>query len=115
MEPAALRDRLAQALKSSRAEYAEVRVERTRSTRVAFRGKRLEGANESVDAGGCVRALVHGCGWGVASFTSLDHLPAMLAAAEEMSRAIHLDQPIRLATAAPHEDVVIPTVDGDPR
>jgi len=51
----------------------------------------------------------------VASFTSLDDLPAMLAAAEEMSRAIHLDQPIRLAAAAPHEDVVIPAVDGDPR
>ena len=115
MEPEALRDRLANALKASRAEYAEVRVERTRSTRVAFRGKRLEGANESVDAGGCVRALVHGRGWGVASFTSLEELPAMLAAAEEMSRAIHLDQPIRLAPAAPRADVVIPTVDGDPR
>jgi TldD protein len=115
MRPEELRDRLSEALRASRAAYAEVRVERTRATRVAFRGTRLEGANESVDAGGCVRALVDGHGWGVASFTSLDDLPAMLAAAEEMSRAIHLERPIRLAPAAPREDVVIPEVDGDPR
>jgi len=115
MRPDELRDRLTDALRASRAAYAEVRVERTRATRVSFRGTRLEGANESVDAGGCVRALVDGHGWGVASFTSLDDLPAMLAAAEEMSRAIHLEQPIRLAPAAPREDVVIMAVDGDPR
>lgn len=115
MRPDELRDRLTDALRASRAIYAEVRVERTRATRVAFRGPRLEGANESVDAGGCVRALVDGHGWGVASFTSLDDLPAMLAAAEEMSRAIHLERPIRLAPAAPRDDVVIPEVDGDPR
>jgi len=115
MRPDELRDRLTDALRASRAAYAEVRVERSRATRVAFRGQRLEGANESVDAGGCVRALVDGHGWGVASFTSLDDLPAMLAAAEEMSRAIHLERPIRLAPAAPREDAVIPAVDGDPR
>ena len=115
MRPDDLRDRLTAALRASRAGYAEVRVERTRSTRVAFRGPRLEGANESVDAGGCVRTLLDGHGWGVASFTSLDDLPTMLAAAEEMSQAIHLDRPIRLASAAPREDVVIPAVDGDPR
>ncbi|MGD0484419.1 MAG: TldD/PmbA family protein [Gemmatimonadales bacterium] len=115
MRPDDLRDRLAEALKGSRAEYAEVRFERTRSTRVAFRGPRLEGAGESVDGGGCVRVLSRGHGWGVASFTALDDLPAMLAAAEEMSRAIHLERPVRLAEAAPREDVVVPEVDGDPR
>lgn len=115
MRPDDLRDRLTGALRACSAEYAEVRVERTRSTRVSFRGKRLEGANESVDAGGCVRALVRGHGWGVASFTSLDDLPVMLRAATEMSRAIHLAEPIRLADAAPREAVVVPEVDGDPR
>jgi TldD protein len=115
MRPDELRDRLTGALRAARAGYAEVRVERTRATRIAFRGRRLEGANERVDAGGCVRALVDGCGWGVASFTSLDDLPAMLGAAEEMSRAIHLERPIRLAPAVPMQDVVIPDVDGDPR
>lgn len=115
MEPGALRDRLAEALKESRAAFAEVRVERTRSTRVSFRGRRLEGANESVDAGGCVRVLAAGGGWGVASFTSLEDLPAMLADAGEMSRAIRLETPIRLAEVAVRQDEVLAAVDGDPR
>ena len=115
MERGALRDRLTAALGACRAGYAEARVQRTRATRVSFRGRRLEGANESVDAGGCVRVLADGGGWGVASFTSLDDLPAMLETATQMSRAIRLDQPIRLAPVPPREDVVIPQVDGDPR
>lgn len=110
----AMRDRLAVALRSTPAEYAEVRVERTRSTRVAFRGRRLEVASESVDAGGCVRVLCAGRGWGVASFTSLDDLPRMLAAAADMSRAVVLDQPVRLAGSAPREDEALLPVDGDP-
>ncbi len=110
----AMRDRLAEALKGRRADYAEVRVERTRSTRVAFRGRRLELAAESVDAGGCVRVLFRGHGWGTASFTTLDDLPRMLDAAAEMSRAIVLAAPIRLADAHVRVDEVVPPVDGDP-
>jgi len=109
-----MRDRLTEALKRSAADYAEVRVERARTTRVVFRGKRLELAGESVDAGGNVRVLFKGRGWGVASFTTLDDLPAMVAQAEEMSRAIVLDEPIRLAESAPRTDDVVPVVDGDP-
>jgi TldD protein len=110
----AMRDRLTEALKGRRADYAEVRVERTRSTRVVFRGRRLELAGESVDAGGCVRVLFRGRGWGTASFTTLDELPRMLDLAEEMSRAIVLAAPIRLADARVRVDEVIPAVDGDP-
>ncbi len=109
-----LRDRLTEALKRSRADYAEVRFERTRASRVAFRGRRLEVASESVDAGGCVRVLFKGRGWGVASFTSLEDLPEMLAAAEAVSRAVVLEEPITLAPVAPREDEVVPEVDGDP-
>src|SRR5512143_2248436 len=115
MRPDDLRDRLAEALRSCPADYAEVRIERTRSTRVSFRKDRLEGANESVDAGGSVRALHRGHGWGVASFTSLDQLAGMLRAASEMSRAIHLAEPIRLAETAPQVAEIVPVVDGDPR
>jgi TldD protein len=109
-----LRDRLTEALKRSAADYAEVRVERTRSSRVAFRGRRLELAAESVDAGGSVRALFRGHGWGVASFTRLDDLGAMVRAAEEMSRAVVLNQPIRLADVGARESEVVPEIDGDP-
>jgi len=110
-----MRDRLTEALKRSRAAYAEVRFERTWASRVHFRGKRLEVAAESADAGGCVRVLLEGRGWGVASFTTLDDLPAMIASAEEMSRAVALEEPLRLAEVPVREDEVVPEIDGDPR
>jgi len=109
-----MRDRLTEALKRAPGGYAEVRYERTRSTRVAFRGPRLEVAAESVDAGGCVRVLRRGRGWGVATFTSLDDLPAMVEAADAASRAVVLDDPVALAPLEPREDEAVPEVDGDP-
>jgi len=109
-----MRDRLTEALKGARAGYAEVRFERTRSSRVAFRGPRLEVAVESVDAGGCVRVLEKGHGWGIASFTSLDELPRMVEAARAASRAVALAEPIALAEVPPRVDEVVPALDGDP-
>ncbi len=111
-------DRLTAALARSRADFTEIRVERTWSTAVTFRGRRLESATQSEDQGGFVRALTAGCGWGVASFTSLDRLDAMVARATELSRAIRLDQstrPIRLAEVAPNQAEVAVDLDGDVR
>ncbi len=110
-----MKDRLRDALQSSRADYTEIRVERTWSSAVAFRGRRLEAATASEDVGGFVRALDKGCGWGVASFTSLDRLPAMVARATELSRAVRLDEPIRLAEVAPREADAVLDLDGDVR
>lgn len=110
-------DRLTAALGGarSRAAYIEIRVERTWSSAVTFRGRRLESATASEDQGGCVRALVHGCGWGIASFTSLDQLERMVARAGELSRAIQLDQPIRLAPVPPQQADAVLDLDGDVR
>lgn len=110
-----MKDRLTAALKVSRAEYLDIRLERTWSSSVAFRGRRLEAATASEDQGGCVRALNHGCGWGVASFTSLDELPAMVRRADELSRAVRVDQPIRLAEIAPQQADAVLDLDGDVR
>ena len=110
-----MKDRLAAALKSSRADYLDIRLERTWSSAVSFRGRRLEAATASEDQGGCVRALHKGCGWGVASFTSLDQLPAMVRRAGELSRAVRLDTPIRLAEVAPHQADAVLDLDGDVR
>jgi predicted Zn-dependent protease len=110
-----VKDRLAEALKGSRADYTEIRVERTWSSAVAFRGRRLEAATASEDVGGFVRALNHGCGWGIASFTSLDHLPAMVARAHDLSRAVRLEEPIRLADVAPQRADARLDLDGDVR
>ena len=110
-----MKDRLAAALKSSRADYLDIRLERTWSSAVSFRGRRLEAATANEDQGGCVRALNKGCGWGVASFTSLDQLPAMVQRAGELSRAVRLDTPIRLADVAPHQADAVMDLDGDVR
>ncbi|HEV8304246.1 MAG TPA: TldD/PmbA family protein [Gemmatimonadales bacterium] len=110
-----MRDRLAAALKASRADYTEIRVERTWSSAVTFRGRRLETATVSEDEGGFVRALNKGCGWGIASFTSLDELPAMVARANQLSRAVRLDDPIRLAETVPQVAAAALDLDGDVR
>ena len=109
-----MRDRLVSALARLRSSYGEIRVEKTRSSRVVFRGKRLELAAESVDAGGNVRVLAQGGGWGVASFTSLDQLPAMVDQAEQMSKAIVIEKPITLARSEVRSDEVVLPVEGDP-
>src|SRR2546429_6812535 len=98
-----------------RAEYTEIRVERPGRAAVTFRGRRLESATASEDQGGFVRALSAGGGWGVASFTSLDRLEAMVARAVELSRAVRVTPPIRLADVAPHQADAILDLDGDLR
>jgi TldD protein len=110
-----LKDRLTAAVKQSRADYTEIRVERTWSSAVAFRGRRLETATVSEDQGGFVRVLNKGCGWGIASFTSLEELPAMVRRANELSRAVRLDEPIRLADTEPHVADAALDLDGDVR
>ena len=108
-------DRLTAALGRSRADYTEIRVERTWNTAVTFRGRRLESATVGEDQGGFVRALTAGGGWGVASFTSLDRLEAMVDRAVELSRAVRVTPPIRLADVAPHQVDAILDLDGDVR
>ena len=110
-----MKDRLTDALKRARSDYAEVRVERTWSSSVVFRGRRLEAATASEDQGGFVRVLNKGCGWGIASFTSLDRLPDMVRRADELSRAVRMDEPIRLAEVPPQRADAVMDLDGDVR
>ncbi|MEO8140325.1 MAG: DNA gyrase modulator, partial [Gemmatimonadota bacterium] len=65
---------LADALRSSRADHTEIRLERTWGTAIAFRGSRLEGAATGLELGGMVRCLNRGRGWGITSFTGLEAL-----------------------------------------
>jgi TldD protein len=110
-----VKDRLAEAIRRAPADFTEIRLETSWTTAVTFRGRHLETATASVDQGGCVRALNHGRGWGVASFTSLDALPAMLRRADELSRALRLERPIVLAQVPPQVAEVEPDLDGDVR
>jgi len=110
-----VKDRVRDAIRASRADYTEIRLERSWVTTVAQRGRRLEGATTGVDEGGCVRVLNRGHGWGLASFTSLDQLPVMVERAQELSLAVRLDEPIPWASVPPHEDDVLLDLDGDVR
>ena len=85
-----MHNRLAEAIASSRADYTEIRLERSWLTAVSYRGSRLEGANSSLDLGGFVRCMSKGYGWGAVSFNGLDHLDAMVARARELSLAVRL-------------------------
>ncbi len=82
-----MKDRLFSALKGHQADYIEVRLDESKSSRLVYRGERLEEAGRSAGAGGCVRALVRG-GWGFVSFNSLDKLSENVALAVEQARQV---------------------------
>src|SRR2546428_734088 len=77
--------------------------------------RELKPATASEEVAGLVRVLHKGWGWGVASFSSLARLPAMVARAGELSRAVRLDDPIRLAEVFPREADAVLDLDGDVR
>lgn len=110
-----MKDRLREALAAARADYTEIRLERSVSSAVSYRGRRLEGATVNADQGGFVRCLNRGYGWGMASFTALDALPAMVARAHELSLAVPLDDPIRLADVPVVEADTLLPLGGDAR
>jgi TldD protein len=68
-----MRDELSSILKGHKADYIEIRLEEGQSTRVVYRGPRLEEIGRTSGGGGNVRALVKG-GWGFVSFNNLDNL-----------------------------------------
>jgi len=92
------------ALRRSRADYTEVRIERREATTVAYRGRNLETASSVIDTGGLVRCLFRKNGWGVASFNSLEDLPARVDQAMACARMAHSEQPIELAPIPISED-----------
>ncbi len=103
------------ALRASRADYTEIRLERSWTSAVAYRGSRLEGATSGLDLGGFVRCLDRGHGWGIASFTGVEQLPAMVARAHELSLALPVERPIRLAEIHHRIQEVCADLDGDVR
>ena len=68
-----MKDRLLSVLKGQKADYIEIRLDESSSSRLVFRGDRLEEAGRNASTGGNVRALVRG-GWGFVSFNNIDNL-----------------------------------------
>ena len=106
------RDRIVAALEASKADYTEVRVETRRTTRIVFHGKRLETVSNVVDAGGIVRALVKGGGWGISTFNSLESLPRRVVQAYQSARAVQAE-PIELAETPCAEDEIRASLESD--
>jgi len=100
-----MQNRIQEALKHSKADYTEIRIEEKETTRVVFRGKDLETANANLDKGGIVRCLIRDKGWGVATFNNLDDLLNKVDQAYQCAQVGSVPEPIELATVEPIQHV----------
>lgn len=103
------------ALRASRAEFTEIRIERTWLTTVAFRGRRLETATHGVDQGAFIRCYARGRGWGMVSTTDLERIDAAVARAYELSLAVPVDRSPGLAPLPPSRSEGPAALEDDPR
>lgn len=110
-----MKNLLHDAIRSSRADYTDIRLERVWSTAIAFRGSRLEGATTAVEEGGVVRCINRNRGWGVVGFQGLTQLRSAVARAHELSLAVLLDGSVRLADIPIREADHAADLDGDVR
>lgn len=108
-----MRDKIEEALKQSKADYTEIRIENKQTCRVAFRGRDLETANTNIDKGGMVRCLIRNQGWGVATFNDLDDLVTMVDQAYQCARVGTVPEPIELTPAEPVECVTTAMLNPD--
>lgn len=92
-----MREKIEAALKRSKADYTEIRLEERESTRVAFRGRNLETAGTVLDAGGIVRCLIKDRGWGIATFNDLSDLEKKVEQAYQCALQAQSSEPIELA------------------
>jgi len=97
------REQIESALKSSRADYTEIRVETRRSTKVVYHGRHLETADVTLDQGGIVRSLVRDGGWGIATFNDLGNLAHRVDQAYQSARVVQ-GEPVKLAETQPVQD-----------
>jgi len=109
-----MRDRLADALKAGAgADYVDIRIGRSESTHLSYRGRDIEDVGRSSGLGGCVRALFKG-GWGFVSFNELDDLRESVALAVRQARLVGNERS-QFAPAPPAVDIVRAELDKDPR
>ena len=106
------RDLIDDALAGNGADYCEVRIEETDSTRLTWRGKSLEDIAQTSGRGGNVRALVNG-GWGFVSFNDLTGLKKRVADAVSQARAAGGDGN-HFAEVGAYVDSVEPVLVKDP-
>jgi TldD protein len=82
-----MKEKLLSALRGQKADYIEIRLDESSSSRLVFRGERLEEAGRNSSTGGNVRALVSG-GWGFVSFNDTGDLAGHVSLAIEQARHV---------------------------
>ena len=107
-----MRDAIESVLKGHDADYIEIRIEETESTRIQYRDRMIEDIGRTTGLGGCARALVNG-GWGFVSFNSLDGLNEKVALAVKQARLVGREKS-QLAPVEPVVDIVEAAVRMDP-
>lgn len=107
-----MREQIEAAIRSSKADYTEIRLEEGQDTRVVFRGPDLETADVVIDRGGLVRCFVGGGGWGIATFNDVSDLKRRVRQAYEGARAVQAE-PIELAPIPASEDKIIVPLEND--
>lgn len=82
-----MKEKLFKALKNQQADYIEIRIDESSSSRLVYRGERLEEAGRTASSGGNVRALVRG-GWGFVSFNNMQDLADKVTLAVEQAQHV---------------------------
>ncbi len=101
-----MRNRMADALRDTSADYAEIRIERTEQTGLGFRGPEMDAISSSSSLGGVARALVKG-GWGIVTFNDLSDRPANIREAVACARLVGKEKS-HLAEVEPIEKTIPP-------
>jgi TldD protein len=99
-----MRDSLLPALRGREADYVEIRLEESSSSRLVYRGERLEEAGRTSSVGGNVRALVRG-GWGFVSFNNLEQIEEKVSLAIDQARHVGKEES-QFAPVTPATDIV---------
>ncbi len=81
--------------------YGEIRIENSRNLGIALLNGKPREVRWTNPAGGSVRVLLPGHGWGFAVFNKIEDLPRAVQDAMDASRLIIPDEPIKLAEIEP--------------
>jgi TldD protein len=108
-----LREQIEAGVRGHDADYVEIRIDDTSTSRIVYRGTELEEIGRNRSFGGCVRALKDG-GWGFASFNGSEDLRGR--ASEAVAQAAHVGKgKSELAPVDPIVEIVELQVKKDPR
>ncbi len=107
-----MRNQITEALKNQNADYIEIRMDESSSSRIQYRGRDLEDIGRSTGSGGNVRALVNG-GWGFISFNDAHNLKDKVDLAIKQARLVG-NEKSNIAHMDPIQDIVEAHIDKNP-